>query len=237
MLSDYVVIDLEMTGLNPKTDRILEIGAVKVIGKQKVSTFSKLICPGRPLDETIVALTGITDERAKEGEELDASVAAFLEFVGGLPWVGHNVAFDYRYIRQWEVNHRIERECYAIDTLKIARKCLSGLEHRSLDSLCQHYKIERQACHRALEDAKATQALYEILEQNFLAGEPDLFEPKKLEYRVKHQTPATPKQIEFLSGLLQRYQVTPQIPLGQMSRSDASRLADQLIAKYGKAMP
>ncbi len=237
MLPDYIVVDLEMTGLNPKTDRILEIGAVKVLGKQVTEVFSRLVCPGRKLDEAIVALTGITDELAAEGDCLDDAAGAFLEFAGELPWVGHNVIFDYQFIRQWEINHRIKRRCYAVDTLKVARKCLEGLEHKSLDYLCGYYHIERKGCHRALEDAKATQLLYEILERGFLEKEPGLFTVKELQYKAKRQSPATPRQIEYLNGLLKRYQVKPPIPLAQMSRSDVSRFTDRIIREYGRPSP
>ena len=234
MLENYLAIDLEMTGLNPKTDRILEIGAVKVAGRQIKETFSRLICPERKLDGKVVSLTGITDELAAQGDRLDDVLEEFLEFAGDLVWVGHNVMFDYKFIRQWEVNHRIRRVCYAIDTLKIARKCLSGLEQKSLDYLCEYFGIIRDKKHRALDDAKAAQELYEILEQNYLEKEPELFAGKELQYRVKRQTPATFRQKENLKALLNRHQITSEIPLEQMSRSEASRLTDQIIRQYGR---
>lgn len=235
MLEDYLVVDLEMTGLDPKADRVLEIGAVKVVGKRIESVLSKLIRPERTLDKQVVAITGITDEMAAQGTGLDEAVAEFLEFAGDLVWIGHNVQFDYKFIRQWEVNHRVQRSCYAIDTLKIARKCLGGLERKSLDYLCTYFGIVRHARHRALDDAKATQALYELLEQNFAVKEPGLFVGKELQYKVKRQSPATPRQKEYLKALLKHYPVTTEIPLEQMSRSQASRLTDQIIRKYGRS--
>ena len=132
MLEDYIVVDLEMTGLNPKTDRILEIGAVKVLGKQVCGTFSRLIRPERKLDTKIVELTGITDVLAASGDELDIAVEAFLEFAGDLTWVGHNILFDYKFIKQWEVNHRLKKTRHSVDTLKIAIKCLPDLEKKKL---------------------------------------------------------------------------------------------------------
>ncbi len=54
-------------------------------------------------------LTGITDVLAASGEELDIAVEAFLEFAGDLTWVGHNILFDYKFIKQWEVNHRLNK--------------------------------------------------------------------------------------------------------------------------------
>ncbi len=237
MLEDYIAVDLELTGLNPKTDRILEIGAVQVIGKQVCGTFSKLVCPGRRLDKRITALTGITDEMAEQGEAQDDAVNAFLEFAGDLVWVGHHIGFDYKFIRQWEVNHRIQRTCYAADTLKIARKCLSSLEHKTLDCLCRYYGIAREKSHRALADAEAAQSLYEMLEQDFCEKEPGLFTGTKLQYKVRRQTPATPRQKEYLKRFLEYHGLSADIldvPLAQMSRSDASRITDRLIGRYGK---
>lgn len=234
MLENYIVVDLEMTGLNPKTDRILEIGAVKVKEKRVQDTFSMLIRPECNLNEKIVELTGITDDMASLGEELDTAVNAFLKFAEDFVWVGHNVQFDYKYIKQWEVNHRIEKAHYSVDTLKIARKCLPHLEKKTLDFLCNYYGIERTIRHRALDDAAANQSLYEIFEQNFLNEEPDLFVGKLLQYKVKRQAPATLRQKKYLKDLIEYHRISLDIPIEHLSRSDASRLTDRLIRQYGK---
>lgn len=234
MLNDYVVVDLEMTGLNPKKDRILEIGAVKVTAKQTAGTFSKLIRPERALDPNITELTGITNEEALLGGELDEAVESFLEFAGDYTWIGHNVIFDYGFIRQWEVNHRIKRTCYAVDTLKIARKCLPELEKKTLDFLCGYYGIEREKKHRAFHDAAANQILYENLERDFLEKAPELFAKKELQYKVKRQTPATQRQKNYLKDLAKYHKIELEAPLDQLTRSEASRLTDQIIFRYGK---
>ena len=234
MLKDYIVVDLEMTGLRPKTDRILEIGAVKVKNKQVEEIFSRLIRQEFALDEKIVELTGITDEEAAAGEDLDLCVRAFLEFAGDMTWIGHNIIFDYGFIRQWEVNHRIERAAFAVDTLKIARKCLPHLEKKSLDYLCDYYGIKRAARHRAPDDALANQALYEILEKNFLEQEPELFEKKELCYKTKRQTPATLRQKKYLMELAVYHKIVLDVSVERLNRSEASRLINQLIWRYGK---
>lgn len=234
MLKDYIVVDLEMTGLNPKTDRILEIGAVKVREKQVQETFSCLVRPERKLSERVSEITGITNEMAVSGEDLDTAMNSFLDFAQEDIWIGHNVICDYRFIRQWEVNHRINRPCYGIDTLKIARKCLSQLEKKSLDYLCDYYEIVRTARHRALEDARATGILYEILEREFAEKEPLLFAPKELVCKVKRQTPATPRQKNYLKDLAEYHRIVLDIPIEQLSRSEVSRLTDQIIRRYGK---
>ena len=234
MLKDYIVVDLEMTGLNPKKDHILEIGAVKVKDKKVQSTFSGLICQETPLDERIVQLTGITDEMAASGGKLDETVSSFLEFAEDFIWVGHNVIFDYSFIKQWEVNHRIKRTCHAVDTLKIARKCLPKLEKKTLDFLCEYYKISRTAKHRALEDALANRTLYEILEENFAKQEPGLFVEKELQYKVKRQTPATPRQTNYLKVIMEYHKIVPDVSIDQLSRSEASRLTDRILREHGR---
>ena len=234
MLEDYIVVDLEMTGLNPKRDHILEIGAVKVKDKKVQGVFSSLIRQETPLDERIVQLTGITDEMAAAGGKLDETVRSFLEFAEDFIWVGHNVIFDYSFIKQWEVNHRIKRTCHAVDTLKIARKCLPELEKKTLDFLCEYYKISRTAKHRALEDALANRTLYEILEEKFAKQEPGLFVEKELQYKVKRQTPATPRQKNYLKVLMEYHKIVPNVSIDQLSRSEASRLTDRILREYGR---
>lgn len=234
MLKDYIVVDLEMTGLNPKTDKILEIGAVKVCSKQITDIFSCIVNPECEIEERVQKLTGISSQMAAEGENLDDAVKVFLEFAQDFVWVGHNIIFDYSFMKQWAVNHKIPLTKYAADTLKIARKCLPELEKKSLDYLCEYYKIQREERHRAAEDAKATQALYEILEERFLEKEPELFCPKELQYKVKRQTKATERQKNYLKELAEYHKILLDVSVDQMSRSEASRLTDKIIHQYGK---
>ena len=234
MLNDYLAVEVEMTGLDAKTDRILEIGAVRVKEKRIDRTFSRMIRQQEPLDERITALTGITDQMAASGSELDTAMADFLEFAGDLIWIGHSIMQDYKFVRQWEVNHRIKRQCFAVDTLKIARKCLPELEKKTLDFLCGHFKIIRGARHRALEDALAAQVLYETLEEKFFEKEPGLFAGRELQYRVKRQTPATPRQKKYLKDLAEYHNIELDLSAKQLTRSEASRLTDQIIRQYGK---
>lgn len=234
MLEDYVVIDLEMTGLNPKTDEILEIGAVKVKDKKIEDTFSRLVCPRARLSEHIIELTGITNEMAVSGEEADTAMKAFGEFIEDLPWVGHNISFDYRFIKQWEVNHRVRQIRYAVDTLKIARKCLPHLEKKTLEYLCDYYAIEQKVSHRALGDAWKNRELYEILEANFCENSRELFVPKEMQCRMKRQTPATKPQKNYLKVLTEYHKIVLDVSVEQLTKSEASGLTDRIIRQYGK---
>lgn len=103
MYDTYVSIDLETTGLNPKRDRIIEIGAIRVEQGQIVEEFSTFVDPGRKLEERITELTGIRDEDLADAPQLDEVFPKLLEFMGELPLLGHSILFDYSFLkkRQW----------------------------------------------------------------------------------------------------------------------------------------
>lgn len=103
MYDTYVSIDLETTGLDPKRDRIIEIGAIRVEQGQIVEEFSTFVDPGRKLEERITELTGIRDEDLADAPQLDEVFPQLLEFMGELPLLGHRILFDYSFLkkRQW----------------------------------------------------------------------------------------------------------------------------------------
>ena len=81
--------------------------------------------------------------------------------------LGHNILFDYSFIKQAAINARLDFEKEAWDTLKIARKALPDLESRSLEALCGYYQIPREHAHRAMDDVLETLALFRKLEEGF----------------------------------------------------------------------
>ena len=91
MLEDYVVIDLEMTGLNAKTDAILEVGAVRVRDGRQTETYGAILKCGRELSERVVELTGITPEMAADGREPEEVMQEFFTFLGDDVLVGQNL--------------------------------------------------------------------------------------------------------------------------------------------------
>ena len=105
---------------------------------------------------------------------------------------------------------------------------------KSLEVLRQYYGIRQTAVHRAYEDAAATQVLYEILEKAYSEKEPGLFRPGELQCRLKRQTPATARQKNYLKDLTEYHRIVLDVPVERLSRSEASRLTDKIIAQYGK---
>lgn len=233
---DYTVLDLEMTGLAPKKDKVIEIGAVRVRGGQRTDTFATLVRPGMSIPQNVVELTGITDAMADTGMQEDAAMERLLEFIGNDVLVGHNLNFDYSFIKQWAVNHRRSLQLSACDTLRIARALLPGEQSKKLESLCVYFQIEREHAHRALDDAIETYKVFEKLKE-IKGASPELFVPKPLIYKAKRQTPATAHQKERLKELLEQYGIEDTIPWEVLTRSEASRLTDQIRAKKAVIFP
>jgi DNA polymerase-3 subunit alpha (Gram-positive type) len=227
-MQDYTVIDLEMTGLAPKRDHVIEIGAVKVRGGRITDTYGTLVQSGHPISKEVTELTGITQEMADAGEAEDEAMRRLLSFIGEDVLVGHNISFDYSFLKQWAVNQRMPLELRACDTLKIARMLLPGGQSKKLESLCAYLGIKRENAHRALDDAVETQQIFERLKE-LGAEKQELFEPRVLTYKAKRQTPATAHQKERLREFMEERQIAADTVCWEtLTRSEASRLQDQI---------
>ena len=233
MITSYVCVDLETTGLNPKYEKIIEIGAVKVVEGQIVERFSTFVNPGRKLEERIIELTGITQEQVEEAPYIEEVLPDFLEFCGDFALLGHRVLFDFSFLKKAAVNQKLTFEKKGIDTLRIARRFLPELPRRTLPYLCEHYGISHRA-HRALHDAEATCSLYRILTENYYKDGEACFEPQPLVYQVKKETPITKPQKERLLKILEQHKLTLEMDIDKLTRSEASRITDKILAKYGR---
>ena len=211
-----------------------EIGAVRVRDGQIVESFTSFVNPGRILPAHITELTGILQEQVDEAETMESVLPAFLEFAGDLPLVGHRILFDYGFLKRAAVNMRLDFERSGVDTLKLSRQFLSELPSRRLSALCEHFEIPIQA-HRALEDARATHILYEKLLELYGTG-PDrgkAFEPVPLICKVKRESPATKAQKERLKKLFSMHQLVPEYDVEMLTKNEASRQSDRILAAYG----
>lgn len=163
MTDSYIALDLETTGLEPKKEKITEIAALKVEHGQITGRFVTLVNPKRPLTERVVELTGITDDMLKDAPVIEDIIGEVLEFIGNLPLLGHNIRFDYSFLKQAAVNQKMEFECEAVDTLKVCRKLMPEQEKKNLGNACTYYKIEQPLAHRAEADALSAHFLYQKL--------------------------------------------------------------------------
>lgn len=237
MLENYVVVDLEMTGVHPKKDVIIEIGAVKVLtenGNLRMKEFQSLVRPRKAISLEITEMTGITNEMVENAPSSDEVMPRFFDFLGEHTLIGHMIICDYSFLKQWAVNHERKFERNGIDTLKIARARLPELSSYKLDDLSEYYGMNREQNHRALDDARATNILYRSLASEF----EDLYEidftPKKLRYTGKKQTGVTVQQIRYLTRLTKYHNLEMPPHVDEMTRSEASQLTDKIIHQYGK---
>lgn len=232
-VKDYVCLDLETSGLYPRLDKIIEIGAVRVTDGIAEEHFQMLVNPGRKLTEHTVAITGITDRDLESAPYVEEALPKFLAFAGELPLLGHSILFDYSFIKKAAVNQGLAFERTGTDTLKLARKFLPELESKNLGFLCRHFGISHTA-HRALGDAMATQLLYEKLCSLFLEGNEKDFTPQPLIYRVKKEGPASAAQKERLYKLTAAHKLELDADIEKMTKNEASRAIDKILAQYGK---
>ncbi|HJA65429.1 DNA polymerase III subunit epsilon [Lachnoclostridium sp. An169] len=229
MLKSYIAFDVETTGLDPQENEIIEIGALKVRDGKVADRFMEFIHPLSPISTYITGLTGITNDMVADARPRKQVVSDFIDFCEDDVLIGHNVSFDYSFMKCSAARDGMAFEKLGIDTLKIAQKVHSSLDSKSLGSLCEYYHIENKSAHRAYHDALATAKLYQTLAHYFEAEAPELFSPKQLVYRVKRPQPATPKQISFLTNLIRKKGVEIQWDPETITRSEASRLIDGLL--------
>lgn len=162
---DYVIFDLETTGISPNYDEVIEISALKVKGGEVVDEFNTLVNPGRKIPFGATKVNGITNAMVAEAPAFSHVLAEFLDFAEGLVLVGHNIArFDMKFIWRDAEQYfgEIPQNNY-VDTLQVARKHLPKMDHHRLVDLAEHYGISSEGAHRALNDCYMNQKVYECM--------------------------------------------------------------------------
>lgn len=234
MINEYVCVDIETTGCKPMENKIIEIGAVKVKDGKIVDTFSRLIDPECNIPYYITNLTGITNDMVKGQETIDIVLKDFIDFAEGDVIMGHNIMFDYSFLKCNAMVYNYKLEKRGIDTLKIARKTMPELESKALDYLCRYFGILDENHHRAFNDAAVTVELYNNLCGKFGAEYKEVFEPQPLVCKIKKIQPATAKQIKYLKDLMAYHGIEEQIEYDKLSKNEASKKIDKIISKKGR---
>lgn len=166
LLSDYVVFDIETTGLDSSYDEVIEIGAIKVKNNKIVSEFNSLVKPRNEIDEYITELTGITNEMVKDSPTIEEILPDFMDYIGNDILIGHNVNFDINFI--YDNLYRSKLDVLTndfIDTMRISRKLLPELPHHRLIDLAKYFKIDSTNNHRSIKDCEITMNVYENLKE------------------------------------------------------------------------
>ncbi len=241
MIENYTALDLETTGLNPKYDKIIEVGAVKVRNGEIVARFQQLIRPGIALPEKITGLTGITQEELLEAKDSEEVIPRILDFLEDDVILGHSVMFDYSFLKKAAVNQNLwkpEQSHLGLDTLRLSRIYLPELPSRRLTDLCLHYGIEHHA-HRALKDAESTAQLYSVFVKKLgknqtLEEREKTFAPFPLVYKIKRESPIRPQQKQKIYSLLEQHKIIPDYDVEKLTRNEASRIIDRIYFTYGR---
>ena len=151
-ISDYVIIDIETTGLDSKMDMIIEFAGIKVKNNIIIDTYSTLINPNIEIDSFITNLTGITNKMIANAPTIDKKIKEILDFIGDNIIIGHNVNFDINFLYdncELILNKPLINDY--IDTLRLCRKLIESKNHK-LETMANKFNIDYTNAHRALKD-------------------------------------------------------------------------------------
>lgn len=163
-VDDYVLVDIETTGLSPVTDEIIEIGAIKVKQNRIVDKYNELIKVNRDLPPFITNLTGITNEMLKTGKSPITVYKEFIDFVGENVIIGHNVNFDLGFLTnkcKKYINYNLTNDY--IDTMYLARRLVKNTMNYKLGTLAEYFNVSYEGAHRGLKDVEITYEVYNCL--------------------------------------------------------------------------
>lgn len=184
MLPEYIVLDIETTGLSRDRHKITELAAVKVKDGEIVEEFQTLVNPEQHIPAFITSLTGISNEMVKDAPKIDKALPDFLNFLGNNVIIGHNVTFDYRFIEHNAQKIKKDFKNQRLCTRKLANRIYRHLPSKSLGYLCEYFDIKNLQAHRALTDVLATTELFQkflnILQDNEITNPDALFHFEKL---------------------------------------------------------
>lgn len=158
--STFVVFDIETTGFSPVHNRIIEIGAVKVIDGQIADRYSAFVNPDVPIPFEIEKLTGINDEMVMDSPMIDVILPQFFDFCEDAVLVAHNANFDMSFIIENARRLGLEKEFTYVDTVGIARILLPRQARHTLDAVAKTLGISLENHHRAVDDAEATAEIF-----------------------------------------------------------------------------
>lgn len=163
----FVIFDIETTGFDALKDKIIEIGAVKMVNGEVVDNYSAFVNPQVPIPYRIQELTGINDAMVMDAPLIDKVLPEFIEFIGDSVIVAHNAGFDSGFIRQKAGALGIETDFTVVDTVAMARVLLPELKRYKLDVVAKELSIAPFNHHRAVDDAMACGEIFKNLMERF----------------------------------------------------------------------
>ena len=154
---EYVVLDIETTGLSPHRDEIIELSALLVRDDEIVEEFNRLVKPEGEISPFISNLTGITQEMVANAPSISEAILEFDDFCAGKIILGHNITFDISFIDyNLQKHHGLAFSNDYIDSLRVARILLPQLSNKKLGTLANFFGFNTDGMHRGLKDCKVT---------------------------------------------------------------------------------
>ena len=161
--STYCVLDLETTGFSPKTEKITEVGIMKVVGGKVIDEFSCFVNPEKPIPPRVVEVTNITDDMVKDAETIDKVMPKIIEFVGDSVVVAHNAKFDVGFLKYNAHKLGLKFDNTYLDTLALAKAVFPDFKKYKLGAIAKNLDIEVLVAHRALDDVDTTVKVFNVM--------------------------------------------------------------------------
>ncbi len=170
--AEFCVIDVETTGLSPRSNNIIEIGIIKISNLKIVEKFHSLVNPARNIPYYISNITGITNDEVFNAPFFEEIADKVSTFISTSIITGHNISFDKSFLRKEFIScNQTNINNLTLCTLKLARRLYPQLKKKSLNSVCRHLKLHNKNAHRAMADAEVTALAFlkmvEEIQENF----------------------------------------------------------------------
>ena len=225
IISDYIAIDLETTGIRLSKDKIIEVGLLKVKDSHIIDTFSCVINPDMQVDDKILELTKISKNELENAKRIHEVINHIVDFCEEYVLLGHNTIFDYSFVKKEANRAGLEFEKRGIDTYKLCKKVLPDNVRKNLTDACGYFGIERKNSHRAFSDAYYTHVLFQEIIKNFKTLE---ISSEAMKVKIKKFVPIRKRTKEDLQKLLNCHRIGCKVNIDLLSESEAKRMMDKI---------
>lgn len=225
IISDYIAIDLETTGIRLSKDKIIEVGLLKVKDSHIIDTFSCVINPDMQVDNKILELTKISENELENAKRIHEVINHIVDFCEDYVLLGHNTIFDYSFVKKEANRAGLEFEKRGIDTYKLCKRVLPENVRKNLTDACGYFGIERKNSHRAFSDAYYTHVLFQEIIKNFKTLE---ISPEAMKVKIKKFVPIRKRTKEDLQKLLNCHRIGCKVNIDLLSESEAKRMMDKI---------
>jgi len=225
IISDYIAIDLETTGIRLSKDKIIEVGLLKVKDSHIIDTFSCVINPDMQVDDKILELTKISKNELENAKRIHEVINHIVDFCEEYVLLGHNTIFDYSFVKKEANRAGLEFEKRGIDTYKLCKRVLPENVRKNLTDACNYFGIERKNSHRAFSDAYYTHVLFQEIIKNFKTLE---ISSEAMKVKIKKFVPIRKRTKEDLQKLLNCHRIGCKVNIDLLSESEAKRMMDKI---------